>query len=460
MSTVEEKNGQAVQRTIHPSGVALIPFGVFVAIYLGVGIALEFSGKEMAFYQMPVPIAALIGIALAFVMFKGTIDEKAEQFMAGCGHSNIMTMCCIYLLAGGFAALAKAMGGVQATANLGLSIIPAEYITAGIFVIASFLSMATGTSMGTITTIGPIAVEISSLAGLNLVMVLGAVVGGAMFGDNLSMISDTTIAATRTQGVEMRDKFRVNFMIALPAALLTFILLILFGRPETVTPLKELDYNIIKVLPYLWILGLSICGVNVFVTLASGIVVALGFGLFTGDLTLLASAQHIYNGFNGMFEMFLFSMFIGGLSEMVAQNGGLEWILHKIQTKVTNQRSAEIGISALVSVADLATANNTVAIVVTGNIARNMAEKYHVDPRRSASLLDAWSCVFQGVIPYGAQILVMCGLAGGIVSPFQLMSNLWYPYLLGVSAIVSIYVPFADGYIKKHPWNWSEWKAE
>ncbi|MDR3230764.1 MAG: Na+/H+ antiporter NhaC family protein [Synergistaceae bacterium] len=447
-------------KEIQPRGTALIPFLIFIVVYMGVGMVLQFSGVEMAFYQMPAPIAALIGIAAAFIMFKGTVDEKVDQFMAGCGDSNIMTMCCIYMLAGGFAALARAMGGVQATANLGLSVIPPEYVTAGLFVIACFLSMATGTSVGTITAIGPIAIEVASLAGLNMVLVLGTVVGGAMFGDNLSMISDTTIAATRTQGVEMRDKFRVNFMIALPAAAATFVLLLLFGRPETVVPLKELEFSIIKVVPYIWILVLSLMGINVFVALASGIVVALGVGLFTGDLTLLGSAKSVYDGFTGMFEVFLLSMFIGGLSAMVTQNGGLLWMLQKIQSKVTSERSAEIGISGLVSIADIATANNTVSIVVTGSIAKNIADRYHVDPRRSASLLDIWSCVFQGILPYGAQTLIICGLAAGVVSPFQLLATLWYPYFLGVFALLSSFFPFADGYIRRHPWNWATGRAE
>jgi Na+/H+ antiporter NhaC len=450
----------AEKKEIQPCGVALIPFLIFIVLYMGVGLTLQFSGVEMAFYQMPAPIAALVGIVAAFLLFKGSIEDKFEQFMAGCGHSNIMTMCCIYLLAGGFASLAKAMGGVQATANLGLSVIPPEFITAGLFIIASFLSLATGTSVGTITAIGPIAIEVASQAGLNMVLVLGSVVGGAMFGDNLSMISDTTIAATRTQEVEMRDKFRVNFMMALPAAVVTCILLLFIGRPETVVPIKELQFDIVKVIPYIWILAFSLLGVNVFVALASGIVVALVVGLFSGDLTLLGSAQSIYEGFTGMFEVFLLSMFIGGLSEMVNQNGGLLWVLQKIQSKVTSKRSAEIGISGLVSIADLATANNTVSIVVTGAIAKNIAERYHVDPRRSASLLDTWSCVFQGIIPYGAQTLIICGLAAGVVSPFQLLTTLWYPYFLGIFAIVSIFVPFADGYIKKNPWNWETGKAE
>jgi Na+/H+ antiporter NhaC len=249
-------------------------------------------------------------------------------------------------------------------------------------------------------------------------------------------------------------------MIALPAACLTFVLLLLFGRPETVVPIKELEYSAVKIIPYLWILALSLMGIDVFVSLASGIIVAMVIGLFLGDLTLLGSAKSVYDGFNGMFEMFLLSMFIGGLSEMVTRNGGLSWILNKIQSKVTSKRSAEVGIAALVSIADLATANNTVSIVISGHIARNISEKYRVDPRRSASLLDTWSCVWQGLVPYSAQLLIICGLAGGVISPFHLLLTLWYPYFLGIFAYLSIYMPFADGYIKKHPWNWDTWKAE
>ncbi|MDR1193161.1 MAG: Na+/H+ antiporter NhaC family protein [Peptococcaceae bacterium] len=445
-----EKHLQPIQ----PRGSALIPFLVFIIVYLGAGIILQITGMEMAFYQVPAPIAVIVGIIVAFIMFKGTIDHKFDQFLAGCGDSNIMTMCCIYLLAGGFAAVAKAMGGVESTANLGLSIIPAQYITAGMFVIAAFLSLAAGTSVGTITAIGPIAVEVASKADLNMVLMMGAVVGGAMFGDNLSMISDTTIAATRTQGVAMRDKFRVNFLIALPASLITVVLLLLFGRPDNAVPLGELSYSVVNIIPYLWILVLSLSGLNVFVTLTSGILIALVIGIVSGELALLGSVKTIYDGFVGMFEIFLLSMLTGGLSEMVTQNGGLLWILQKIQSKVTGKRSAEIGIAGLVSMADMATANNTVAIVITGSIAKGISDQYHVDPRRSASLLDTWSCVFQGIVPYGAQVLIGCGLTAGLVNPFQLLTALWYPYLLGVFALLSIFVPFADGFIRKHPWNW------
>jgi len=444
---------------IEPRGSALIPFLVFIVVYLGVAIVLQLQGVEMAFYQMPAPIAVLVGIIVAFIMFKGTLNDKFDQFVKGCGNSNIITMCCIYLLAGGFAGVAKAMGGVEATANLGLSIIPPQFITAGLFFIAAFLSLATGTSVGTIGAIGAIAVEVATKANLNMVLVMGAVIGGSMFGDNLSMISDTTIAATRTQGCEMRDKFQVNLLIALPAAILTFVLLLLLGQPEVIVPLEALEFSMIKIVPYILILVLSLSGLNVFVTLMTGIIVAIVIGVATGDLTLMASVQSVYGGFTGMFEIFLLSMLTGGLSEMVTQNGGLHWALMKIQAMVKGRRTAEIGIAGLVSIADVATANNTVAIVITGSIAKGISDEYHVDPRRSASLLDTWSCVFQGIVPYGAQILVGCGLTAGLVNPFQLFSTLWYPYLLGVFALISIFIPYADGYIKKNPWDWSKNKA-
>lgn len=441
--------------TIKPRGTALIPFVVFIVVYLGAAILFQIQGVEMAFYQMPAPIAVLAGIVVAFCMFRGKLEDKFNDFVQGCGDSNIVTMCCIYLLAGGFAAVARAMGGVESTANLGLSIIPPQYITAGLFVIAMFLSLSTGTSVGTIGAIGPIAIEVATTADLPLAAVLGAIVGGAMFGDNLSMISDTTIAATRTQGVEMRDKFRVNFPIAFPPAIITFILLLVVGRTEQIVPLGDLPFQFIKVLPYLLVLLLALAGINVFVTLMAGIVSAVVIGLAGGDFTLMASLQSVYTGFGDMFEIFLLAMLTGGLSQMVASNGGIAWLLQKIQHWVKGKRSAEAGIAALVSLVDMATANNTVAIVISGPVAKNISTNCHVDPRRSASLLDTWSCVWQGIIPYGAQLLVACSLTAGAVNPFQVMRYLWYPYLLGVFAILAMIFPYANGYIKKNPWKWA-----
>lgn len=445
---------------IKPSGKALIPFAVFIFLYLGVGIILETSGTEMAFYQLPAPVAIIVGVVVAFIIFKGSIEEKFSQFAKGCGNENILIMCFIYLFAGAFATVAKSMGGVDSTVNLGLSFIPAQYITAGLFVIAAFISVATGTSMGTISTVAPIAIATAEKAGLNMTLIVAAIIGGAMFGDNLSVISDTTIAATRTQNCELKDKFKVNFYIALPAAVLTFVLLIIFGKPETIVPIQKLDYNLVKVIPYILVLGLAVSGFNVFLTLGVGTVVAGIVGIAYGDLTPLTFAQNIYAGFTGMNEIFLLSMFTGGLAHMVTQHGGLQWILEKIQSVVKSEKSAQIGISAIAAAADMAVANNTVAIIITGPIAKELSRKYKVDPRKSASLLDIWTCIFQGFIPYGAQILLAGSLTAGAVSPLALFPFLWYQQLLAVFTLISMFIPYADGLIKKRPWNWELDKAE
>ena len=447
-------------KKIKPSGKALIPFAVFIFLYLGVGIILEFSGTEMAFYQLPAPVAIIVGVVVAFIIFKGSIEEKFSQFAKGCGNENILIMCFIYLFAGAFATVAKSMGGVDSTVNLGLSFIPAQYITAGLFVISAFISVATGTSMGTISTVAPIAIATAEKAGLNMTLIVAAIIGGAMFGDNLSVISDTTIAATRTQNCELKDKFKVNFYIALPAAVLTFVLLIVFGKPETIVPIQKLDYNLVKVIPYILVLGLAISGFNVFLTLGVGTVVAGIVGMAYGDLTPLTFAQNIYAGFTGMNEIFLLSMFTGGLAHMVTQHGGLQWILEKIQSVVKSEKSAQIGISAIAAATDMAVANNTVAIIITGPIAKELSRKYKVDPRKSASLLDIWTCIFQGFIPYGAQILLAGSLTAGAVSPLELFPFLWYQQLLAIFTLISMFIPYADGLIKKKPWNWELDKAE
>ena len=445
---------------VKSNGLALLPFLVFIIVYLGAGIMLNAMGVEMAFYQFPSPVAALIGIVVAFAMFKGSMDEKFSIFAKGCGNENILTMCFIYLFAGAFATVAKAMGGVDSTVNLCLSFIPAQFITGGMFVISAFIAVATGTSVGTISAVGPIAVAMADKAHISLPIMIAAVVGGAMFGDNLSVISDTTIAATKTQGVEMKDKFRINFLVALPAAIITFVLLLVLGKPETMADLGDLSFNFVKVIPYVVVLALSLIGLNVFITLGAGIVLAGVIGMAYGSFSFLGFTQNIYSGFTGMVEIFLLSLFIGGLSEMCTYYGGIQWMLEKIRGFVKGKTSAKLAISALVSLCDIATANNTIAIIIAGTPSREICESYEVDPRTSASLLDIWACVFQGILPYSAQILIACGLTAGAVSPTQLLPLLWYPYLLAVFAIVSLFVPFADGVIRKHPWNFKTWKAE
>ncbi|MEA4891334.1 MAG: Na+/H+ antiporter NhaC family protein [Peptococcaceae bacterium] len=442
------------------NGLALIPFLIFIVIYLGAGLYMQAQGVEMAFYQFPSVVAIFIAVIIAFAMNKGSIDEKFTVFAKGAGEENILIMLMIYLLAGAFSTVAKAMGGVDATVNLGLALIPAQFITAGVFIISAFLGVATGTSMGTIGALIPIALGISTKAGLNLSMVAAACVGGAMFGDNLSMISDTTIAATRTQGCELRDKFKVNFMIALPAALLTIVLLLIFGSPEVAVAAEDLSFDLLKVAPYILVLVLALVGMNVFLVLTIGIFSAGLIGLLGGELTLFSFSQAVWNGFIGMNEVFFLSLFCGGLAALTSHYGGINWLIEKVQKLMKGEKSAQVGIAALVSLADIAVANNTVAIIISGSISKDICRQYKVDPRQSASLLDIFSCVFQGIIPYGAQILLVGSLTAGAVSPMGIMPFLWYQHLLALMAILSIFFPFARGTIKKDPWNWEYDVAE
>ena len=439
------------------SGLALVPFLVFVVIYLGAGLILQSQGVAMAFYQFPSVTAMFIALLVAFAMTKGSINDRFRIFAKGAANEDVLTMLIIYLLAGAFSSVAASMGGRDATVNLGLSLIPVQFLTAGVFIISAFMGTATGTSMGTIGAIVPIAVGVADKGGLSVPLVVGACVGGAMFGDNLSMISDTTIAATRSQGCEMRDKFRVNFFIALPAALITIVILLVMGRPETMPDMGVLEYSIIKVLPYLLVLVLALIGMNVFLVLTIGIFAAGIVGLATGSLDIFGFAQGIWGGFTGMNEVFFLTLFCGGMSQLVTHNGGIVWLIEKLRGMMKSNKSAQIGIAALVSLADCATANNTVAIVLSGSVAKDISHEYKVDPRRTASLLDVFSCVFQGVIPYGAQILTAAALTsayGIAMSPTDIIPRLWYCWILAIVGILSIFVPFADGICRKDPWNW------
>lgn len=422
------------------SAKALIPFLVFIALYLITGLVLQVRGVEMAFYQLPAPIAVFVAIIIAFFIFEGSIDDKFDTLVSGCGDSNIIIMCLIYLLAGAFSSLAKASGGVDSVVALGLSFIPSGFLTAGVFLIASFISIATGSSVGTITALGPIAVGLANTSGINLALMLGALVGGAMFGDNLSIISDTTIAATRSQSCDMKDKFKMNAKIAIPSAILTIILLLIFGAPEVTTSPTDLTYDLLSIIPYLFVLILALMGVNVFVVLTGAIGLSSALLLLRGS-SLIDISQIIWEGFTGMFEIFLLSMLIGGLSKMVADEGGINWIISKIKIFATDIKTGELGIGLLVSLADICVANNTVAIIISGPIAKKMSREFGIDPRRSASLLDTFSCVFQGIIPYSAQVLIAAGFTGGALAPFELVPFFWYQFILGIFALFSILAP-------------------
>lgn len=458
----EQQTGKQylAEEQVAPNCKALIPFLVFIGVYLGTGIYLELTGVAFAFYQFPAPLAAILGVITAFIMLKGTFNSKFDTFIEGCADSNILTMCIIYLLAGGFATVCSAMGGIDATVNLGLTYIPAEYVGVGIFVIASFIATATGTSVGSAAAIGPIAVAVAEKTGTPLPLILGCVIGGIMLGDNLSIISDTTIASTRTQGCEMKDKFRLNLWLTIIPALVTIALLMVTASGTTLTTQETYEYDIVKVLPYIVVLVTAIIGVNVFVVLVSGTILAGIIGLCYGDLTVLSYVQAIYKGFMNMNEIFLLSMFTGGLAHMVNRAGGIQYILQLVQRFISGKKSAELGISTLVSITDIAIANNTVAIIINGDIAKRLCYKFHVDPRRSAALLSTFSTIFQGLIPYGAQMLIVVSFANGAVSPLDILPYTWFIYLLGISAIVSVFIPFSDGFIRRDPWNYEHQKPQ
>ncbi len=420
-------------------GIALLPLGVFVAVYLATGIILQAKGVEMAFYQLPSPIPAFIGVIVAFILFKGTINEKLDTFLKGCGNTDIIIMCLIFLFAGAFTSVSSAMGGVDAVVNLGMSVMPPQFIAAGVFVISAFISISTGTSVGTVAAVTPIALGLATAGGLNQFIVVGATIGGSMFGDNLSMISDTTIAATRSQNVEMKDKFKTNFAIALPAALLTIVLLLIFGRPDTIPEVQNYSINIVKVLPYLFVLVASLIGLNVFVVLTGGIIFSGIIGLCYGSFSVLELSNHVYTGFTGMFEIFLLSLVMGGLASMVEKEGGIQWIISRVRRIIKGRKSAEIGIATMAALTDVATANNTVAIIINGNVAKEISDEYGVDPRRTASLLDMFTCIFQGLIPYGAQLLFACSFIEKLNSPFQVIKMCWYQPILAIFAIASVF---------------------
>lgn len=423
-----EKNGEK------SSFLGLLPFVVFIFVYLGSGVILQMQNVEKAFYQFPAPIAIIFGIIVAFFIFKGSLKEKMECFLDGCGHKDILTMCLIYLLAGGFATVAKYVGGVDSAVNFGITYIPVNYLVVGVFLIAAFISTSTGTSVGAIVSLGPIVVGIAEKSGISMAFLLASLMGGAMFGDNLSIISDTTIAATRTQNVDMKDKFRENIKIAAPAAIITIVLLIIFGRPDVATEIGEKSYSLIKISPYFVVLILALIGVNVFVVLLAGIVIAGTIGMISG-FSFLSLIQNIYSGFLGMSDIFLLSLLTGGLGEMVTRAGGIRWLMKVIERKIKGKKTAQLGIGALVSLTDIAVANNTVAIIINGSIAKKVSEKYEIDPKKTAAYLDIFSCIFQGLIPYGAQMLIMLEFTKGKISPLEVIPFLWYQILLGIFTI-------------------------
>lgn len=415
------------------NGWALVPLLVFIFVYLGSSII----AKD--FYAVSVVVPFLIAAMSALIMNrKVKFEDKIQTFCKGSGNPNVILMILIFILAGAFAQVAKDMGAVDSTVNFGLSILPTSIIVPGIFVIACFIALSVGTSMGTIVALVPIAMGISEKTGIAIAIVVGAVVSGAMFGDNLSIISDTTIAATRTQGCDMRDKFRMNFKIVLPAAIITALAFMFITRGASIPEMGNYDYNLVKIVPYIGVLITALAGVNVIFILMGGLVLASVIGLAFGTFNLIELFGSISGGIAGMSELIIISLIIAGMVELIKFNGGIEYILDKGLKNFKTRRGAEFGIAILVSLVDVCTANNTIAIVTVGPIAKNISDEFGLEPKRVAGIMDMFACVFQGVIPYGAQLISAAGLA--MISPFAIMKYLFYPYIMGVCAIISIFI--------------------
>ena len=410
---------------------ALLPIFTFLIIFLGSGII---TGD---FYTMPAIVAFLIALAVAFLQNRNLkFNEKIAVIAKGVGDENIITMSLIFLCAGAFSGAVKAAGGVESTVNLGLSILPSSIAVVGLFIIGCFISVSMGTSMGTIAALAPIAVGISEKTGFAMAICIGAVVCGAMFGDNLSMISDTTIAAVKTQGCEMKDKFKENFLIVLPAALITIVIFLLITRNGDFRMTEELSYNIWKVVPYVLVLIGALIGINVFVVLIGGTIVSLIVGVATGSIALDQMFVVVGSGVTDMYDITVISIVVACIVSLVKEHGGIQFVLNLIHKNIKSERGAELGIAGLSLVVDACTANNTVAIVMAGPIAKEISDEFGVDSKRSASLLDIFSSVGQGMIPWGAQLLSAATLTG--LTPYNIMPYLFYPILMAVSAVLFI----------------------
>lgn len=413
-----------------PNGWALMPLVVFLCLYLVISLIVN------DFYKVPITVAFLVASVYAVAATKGlSLNDRILQYSQGAANKNIMLMIWVFILAGAFAHSAKAMGAIDATVNLTLMLLPDNLLLAGIFIASCFISLSIGTSVGTIVALVPVATGIASKTGVDMAFMTALVVGGAFFGDNLSFISDTTIAATRTQGCLMKDKFRVNSMIAIPAALLVCIYYIIYGMHiETVNEVQQIECG--KVLPYLIVLGTAVIGVNVVLVLLLGLISTGVIGMIYGQFDLFSWFGAMGSGITGMGELIVITLMAGGMLELIRFNGGIDYVLHCLTLRVKSKRAAELGIAALVSFANVCTANNTIAIITVGPLASNIAEQFRIDKRKSASLLDIFSCVVQGLIPYGAQMLFAAELAG--LSPINIMEYLYYPMVLGGVALLSI----------------------
>lgn len=408
---------------------SLLPLFFFIVIYLVASIV---AGD---FYKVPITVAFMLTAIVSIATSRGRLKNRLRNFSRGAAEPNLLLMIWIFVLAGAFANSAKEMGSIADVVNLTLSVVPSNALLAGLFIAAALISLSIGTSVGTIVALTPIAIGMAEVMHASVPMLTAIVIGGSFFGDNLSFISDTTVVATQSQGVRMSDKFRTNIRIALPAALLMVAIYAFMGY-DLAAPTDLPEVNYLKVVPYLVVLVAAACGVNVLLVLCLGIVLTGAVGMVCGDYNVYSWFAAMGNGISGMGELIIITMLAGGILELIRSNGGIRYIMRKILSHVNSQRSAELSIAALVSIVDLCTANNTVAIITVAGIAKDISQKFALDPRRVASILDTFSCTMQGLIPYGAQLLMAAGLAK--CSPVDLMPHLYYPVTLGLFALIAI----------------------
>lgn len=437
--TISSQNYKENEQWRDESFKALIPFVVFIVFYFG------FSVATQDFTKVPMTVAFIISSAVALILnHKEKLNKKIEIFALGMGKKDIMIMCLVFILAGAFTSTAQAVGGVESAVNIARHFIPVNFMISGIFVISALISLAIGTSCGTITAVVPIAVMLAQSLGFSPAVLLGATVGGAMFGDNLSLISDTTIAATRTQNVEMRDKMICNLKIVLVPALICVFMYMLpvftVVNSESLTPVAVNINDYIKTIPYVLLLILGISGINVMFLLLIGIILNTIIGISYGNFDIFGAFAYIGDGTVSMATTLIVAMLAGGMLQLVRWNGGITYIINKTATFITSKRLCEFGICLLVGIINLFTANNTVAIITAGPIAKDLTDKYGLDSKRTASLLDTTSCCVQGMLPYGAQILVATGLATSVsIASFSIIKCLYYPVLMGIGILVSVF---------------------
>ena len=418
--------------------MALSPLIVFLCLYLITSIIVN------DFYKIPISVAFLVSSGYAILITRDVkLEKRVELFSKGASDKNILLMVWIFILAGAFAESAKQMGAIDATVNLTLNILPGNLLLAGLFLATCFISISIGTSVGTIVALTPVAIGLAQKTGIDLSLIVGVVVGGSFFGDNLSFISDTTVAATKTQECNMSDKFKVNSMIVMPVAVLIFIIYIVQGlNINSTIGYQQVEW--IKVIPYLVVLITAILGMNVIVVLVIGIILSGIAGLITSSFDIFTWLGAMKDGILSMGELIIITLLAGGMLEIIRYNGGIDFITRKLTQHISGKRGAELSIASLVSIANLCTANNTIAIITTGSMAKGITEKYHLDKRKTASILDTYSCFIQGIIPYGAQVLMAAGLSK--LSPITIVGYLYYPFAIGIAATLSILLRYPRRY--------------